>query len=359
MIVLPLLLTVCCGSSSAPGLEIRPGADPTRIELIADLPERLLTQERGERWLRLMLVDSGTAREGPPILGSYARRDAKLVFVPRFPLTHGQCYRAYFEPVKGELLVREYRVPSLVKVPPAEVERVYPSAAVLPANHLKFYIHFSRPMREGPEVFERIQLVDNEGKPIDDAWRRTELWSGDRKRLTLWIHPGRIKTGVSLREQLGPVLHPDREYSLVIGADLLDGDGRPLARAHIKKFRTTAAARTRPLPEEWKLHAPPVQTTRPLVLEFPQPLDRALLDRFITIVDGEGTAVAGRIEVGSEERSWVFQPVRPWQDAVYTVQVDGEIEDLAGNTPLRLFDVDLSQPAPKPPRLTLEFRPRR
>ena len=74
--------------------------------------------------------------------------------------------------------------------------------------------------------------------------------------------------------------------------------------------------------------------------------------------DGIGRKVAGRIEVGKEERSWSFHPAAAWQDDGYTLLVDKDLEDLAGNTPIRLFDVDLSEAAPSTPTLTLRFRPR-
>src|SRR6186713_2761613 len=76
------------------------------------------------------------------------------------------------------------------------VDAVYPSAATLPANHLKFYIHFSAPMRQG--VFlDHCKLLDDHGRMImTEPFRETELWSEDGKRLTLWLHPGRQKTGV-------------------------------------------------------------------------------------------------------------------------------------------------------------------
>jgi hypothetical protein len=248
-------------------------------------------------------------------------------------------------------------VPARKETPPAVVETIYPTSSLLPANQLKFYIHFSKPMREGKEIFDRIQLLDADGKPIPDAWRDTELWSADVKRLTLWIHPGRIKQGVNLREEFGPVLRPERTYTLVIGADLHDADGQPLGKPFTKKFRTSAEERTRPLPEQWKVQAPAGATKQPLAIAFPRPLDRALLDRFITVVDDRGQTVAGRIEVGTEERSWRFHPEQTWQTVEYSIRVDGRLEDLAGNSPVKLFDVDLKAPFPAAPTLTLPFRP--
>src|SRR5689334_1054660 len=76
------------------------------------------------------------------------------------------------------------------------VEALYPGAATLPANHLKFYVHFSVPMRQG--VFmDYCKLLDDHGRMVPEPFRETELWSEDGRRLTLWLHPGRQKTGVN------------------------------------------------------------------------------------------------------------------------------------------------------------------
>jgi hypothetical protein len=347
-------------------LRIRATEDAARIEVIAALPEKALaplpkgklSAEQGERLLRLTLLDADSGKEGPAILGSYERRNDNLVFTPCFPLTPGQRYRATLEVPGSKPLTTEYRVPERKAAAAAVVEQVYPTAAVLPANQLKFYIHFSKPMAEGREIFDRIKLLDAAGKEIAEPWRRTELWSADGRRLTLWIHPGRIKQGVALREQEGPVLEPNKEYTLLIGAELLDTEGRRLAKAFRKKFRTGLEEHTRPLPEQWRVRPPVAGERSPLIVEFPRPLDRALLDRFVTVLDADGQPVAGRIEVGAEERSWSFHPERPWRAAEYRIKVEGELEDLAGNTPLRPFDVDLKAPSPAPPKLNLPFRPR-
>src|SRR5262249_33143360 len=155
--------------------------------------------------------------EGPPILGTYRRTGATLRFVPRHALTAGQRYRAVLE-LGGRPETAEYRVPLPPPSPRPAVQVVYPTADVLPANLLKFYIHFSRPMRESRAIFDQIHILDEKGRAVSDPWRRTELWSADSKRLTLWIHPGRIKRGVGPRETEGPVLTPGRKYTLVIGA---------------------------------------------------------------------------------------------------------------------------------------------
>lgn len=128
----------------------------------------------------------------------------------------------------------EYRAPALPAAPAAQVVAIYPTAAELPANQLKFYLHFSQPMRQTREIFEHIDLLGPQGRPVEDPWRRTELWSEDGKRLTLLIHPGRIKQGIQLGTLLGPVLDPDQSYTLIVHATMLDANGRPLGQASTK-----------------------------------------------------------------------------------------------------------------------------
>jgi hypothetical protein len=237
------------------------------------------------------------------------------------------------------------------------VEKVYPSSDEVPANLLKFYICFSRPMRESHEIFDCFDLRKENGELVDDPWRRTELWSDDCKRLTLWIHPGRVKEGVNLREQIGPVLEPGKTYTLVIATRLLDASGLPLRKTFSKTFRVTAPVRTRPSPAEWTVFAPAAGTTHPLRVTFPRPLDHALLGRLLKVVDRQGRPVAGSAEVGTEERSWIFVPIQPWTPSDYTLRVDEHLEDLAGNTPARVFELDLTEPPAAKLPLRRVFRP--
>jgi hypothetical protein len=56
---------------------------------------------------------------------------------------------------------------------------VYPTADTLPENLLKFYIHFSRPMRDG-DAARHVALLDERGRAVSDAFLATdtELWIG-------------------------------------------------------------------------------------------------------------------------------------------------------------------------------------
>jgi hypothetical protein len=361
---LPLLALVFAGTPPASDLRIEPGPRATSVRVVAKLPadtarlpQGKLTQEQGEAWLKLALIDDETGKAGVAMFGSYERRGDQLLFTPRHSLLHAHRYRASFGPAKGKTITAEYRVPPRPAAPAPVVEKVYPTADVLPANHLRFHIRFSRPMRGGKEIFQHIRILDAKGKEVVSPWLPDELWADDDRSLILYIHPGRIKWGLLLRMLLGPVLEPGRDYTLVIGTEVCDIDGRPLTRAFTKKFRTTAEDRTRINLSAWKLQAPTAGTRAPLVLAFPTSLDRLGLERRLKVLDSEGKEVGGRTEVGAGERSWAFHPASPWKVAAYRVEVDRELEDVAGNTPVRAFDVDLTVPAPPPQSLSLRFQP--
>lgn len=319
-------------------IEVQPLEDPARVRVIA-------RTDRPDARLSLALIDPATGLEGPAILGDEIRRAGEVEFVPRYPLSPGQRYRARLTgPAPA---VAEYRVPDRPAREAATVEAIYPSADRLPANLLKFYIHFSRPMREGEAIFDRIRLVDDRGRAVGDPWRRVDLWTPDARRLTLYINPGRIKRGVNLREEFGPVLEPGRAYTLVLGAEIEDAQGQPLGRAVEKRFTAIAEDRERPSLESWKLEVPTAGSEKPLIVTFPESMDRWLVPKYLRVQDSEGRVLAGKSDVGIEERSWIFAPERPWAAGAYTLKADPFLEDLAGNTPARRFEEDAKAPTPQ------------
>jgi hypothetical protein len=344
-------------------VRISPQGDGSQVEVLADLPaevaaklsEGKLTQDDGEALLEFRLVTDG--KEGPPMLGSYAKRGKELAFVPRFPLQPDKTYRARLTLAGAKPVTMEYKVPPRAPAPAAEVKAVWPTADILPANNLRFYIQFSGPMRGGPEIFKQIQLQDSDGKEIEDAWLRDELWSDDGTLLVLYIHPGRIKWGVLLRLLLGPVLVPDRQYTLVVGGTMLDANGRMLGKDYKKAFRTTAEDRTRIELSKWKIEAPRLLGKDALTFTFATNLDHMGLERFLAVTDAKGQAVEGKVEVARDGRGWKFVPSNPWTAQDYVITVDPQLEDVAANTPTRPFDMDGNAPAAAPQRLTLTFRP--
>jgi hypothetical protein len=244
--------------------------------------------------------------------------------------------------------------------PPApRVEAIYPSAAILPANHLKFYIHFSVPMRQG--VFlDHCKLLDDRGRVvIAEPFRETELWSEDGRRLTLWLHPGRQKTGVNLNTELGPVLAPGLRYALVISAAWPSVDGVPCDHDTEKRFVAGPRETKQVDAKQWKLSAPAAGTRQAVEFHFPAPLDRALLMRFLQVSDPDGHLIRGSVSTTDSERVWRFVPDEPWSGEPYRILVNSLLEDLAGNSLARPFEVDLEGAPPQkvPPTLSFSFTP--
>jgi hypothetical protein len=230
--------------------------------------------------------------------------------------------------------------------PPVEI---FPSGTQLPANHLKFYLHFPERMRQG--VFlEYCRLLNEGGQPVLEPFRETELWSQDGQRLTLWLHPGRQKTGVNLNTEFGPVLQPDRQYTLVISGQWPTERGPALGVDSMKRFQTGPRVTRQLDATEWKITAPRAGTEQPLIVRFPAPLDHALLLRCLRVAD-----YPGHVETADAEREWRFVPALPWPAKAQRLQADSIVEDLGGNSLARLFEVDLQAAPPRPTPATVEL----
>lgn len=287
------------------------------------------------------------------MLGQYRIEDDSLLFVPRFPLQAGLTYRAVFDATElpnasadsGKPIVELFSIPKPPPGPPAIVKNVYPSGNSLPENQLKFYIHFSASMSRG-EAYERIRLLDAAGKPIEYAFLELgeELWDPRATRFTLFIDPGRIKRGLKPREDLGPVLEAGKSYTLVIDRDWLDAAGNPLKTSFQKRFQAIEPDETQPTLKQWKLSVPRAGTTQPLVVSFGEPLDHAMLGRVLLVKDALGQSIPGQIEITSEESKWHFRPRDAWRAGKFSLEVETTLEDLAGNSIARRFEVDMLSP---------------
>src|SRR5262245_25297351 len=148
------------------------------------------------------------------MLCNYSVRYGILIFRPQFPLDPGIVYRAVFHPnqLPGVSSPKKEPIVAIFKAPVTHseattVKGIFPTAARLPENLLKFYVHFSAPMSRG-NIYEHIRLLDSVGKVIELPFLEIdeELWNPTMTRLTLFIDPGRIKRGVLPLEEIGPAL---------------------------------------------------------------------------------------------------------------------------------------------------------
>jgi hypothetical protein len=225
------------------------------------------------------------------------------------------------------------------------VQRVYPSGDELPENHLRFYIHFSAPMRSG-EAYAHLHLLDPSGKEVDHPFLELdeELWDPQGTRLTLLFHPGRIKKGLKPREELGPILEAGKTYTLQIDRNWTDAEGNPLKEEYRKTFRAVAAEEKSPDPKTWRVQSPPAGSRLVLTVRFPRPLDHALLERMVWLMDAQGRKIPGAVAILNHDVGWQFTPARRWEAGDYRVVIDTRLEDSAGNSIQRPFEVDVFHP---------------
>ena len=274
----------------------------------------------------------------PPVLGTSSIEDGVLVFRPRFPLVPGVRYRTVLK-IPGSPAVESFvNEPKRDLVATTRIEHVYPSAGVLPGNALRLYLYFSAPMSRG-EAWKRIHLVDENGKADALAFLvAEELWDSDYRRLTVFFDPGRIKRGVLPNLELGLPIVEGKRYALVIDREFPDANGLPLSEPFKKEFRGTAAERNPIDPKQWRLSSPRAGTFETLDVEFPKPLDYALLQRCLKIA-----GVAGTVSIDRDETRWRFTPAQAWTAGEHKLTVDPALEDLAGNRIDHPFDVDTLQ----------------
>jgi len=120
-----------------------------------------------------------------------------------------------------------------------------------------------------------------------------ELWDPQHTRLTILFDPGRIKRDLKPHEEMGLPLRTGKRYRLVIDRTWRDAEGRPLVRAFVKSFRAGLQDRSLVRTSDWRLTAPRAETRDSFIVTFPEPLDRALLMRLVSVRDSSGAAVDG------------------------------------------------------------------
>ena len=314
--------------------------DPDDRDFGAVLALGIDTQVQGlGSMLEVYTADGPDGR--PPIFGRVAIVPSGLRFQPRFTFVTDLIYVAIFDlPAycrragcrATERLHLRFRMPDPPDSAGPKVIGVSPAARALPANLLRFYVHFSRPMRP-VDVHEHVRLLAADGRSVHDAFVvvRQGLWDRARQRLTLIVHPGRIKRGVGPNMTQGPVLRPGRRYRLVIDRRLRDAEGTPLDADFTHGFDVKPAIRRRLRPQSWSLTAPPAPRAA-VTVRADRPLDRALLKRLLRVERLDGRSVPGSVRVDEDDRRWSFRPREPWTRGDYRVMVPRALEDLAGNT---------------------------
>jgi hypothetical protein len=307
---------------------------PLSRRVLAELKASNLSVESGQRVLAVRVGEDSTAL---PLLGTYTLAGDTLRFRSRFPPARGVMYVA-----RAGATALAWHHDVLVDAPSTVVTAIYPTTDVVPMNLLRMYVEFSAPMTSG-HAYDFVTLYA-EGdslveEPFFTAGGVVELWDPDHTRLTILFDPGRIKRDLTPHEEMGLPLRTGKGYRLVIDSTWPDAAGRPLVRRFTKRFRVGPQDRALIRTATWRNTPPRAETTDSLVVTFPEPLDRALLARLVSVHDSAGGRIDGGSVVTERETRWSFAPSQRWGRGRYALHVDTELEDLAGNNLKKLFDV--------------------
>jgi hypothetical protein len=284
-----------------------------------------------------------------PMAGSYSLEENTVKYIPAFEFIEGQSYTVQVANHDNDIgdvdtnrsthFLNEFTIKRSIEDVSPEIVSVYPSGGDIPENTLRFYVHFSTPMM--PHVSDQyIMLQDATGKPDPAAFMmfKQELWSEDRKRLTLLMDPGRVKRGVAQNLTLGPALQEGNTYSIVVEAGWPTANNTQVMPGFKKNFIVSKALRTLPDPDRWTIDLPEKLTTDPLLIEFDRPFDAELLLTGISVLDESAQTIQGVISVENQERVWRFERQGMWLNSQIQIVIDAQLEDVAGNNFIELLD---------------------
>ena len=288
----------------------------------------------------------------PPVAGAFALQDEAVRFVPRFPFVDGMSYSLRVDSAGSAQGTEVWVIPrpSESSIPTTQVLDIHPTASTLPYNLLRVYVHFSAPMSEGWAA-RAVRICDADtGEPLEGAFLppEPELWDPQRQRLTLLLDPGRIKRGLVPNRELGYPLAAGMTVTITVDSDFRDAKGQPLHAAAERRYRIGPALRSRIDPTAWQITQPHAGSRTPLVVDFARPLDNALLQNSLWVSARAGNPLPGEAEPCAGDRGWRFTPSLPWHPSEYLLMVEPRLEDVAGNTPVRVFDRDVSMPDDTP-----------
>lgn len=326
-------------------------------------PEGLDTGELGRRFslltteaLKSGLATGKNVNSVPSVAGRFQVAGDALYFIPRFPFAAGAGYSLVARPYPAggpdvAPAIYHIRRPVPEAEPTAFVAAIYPDVAVVPVNLLKFYVQFSAPMSEGRAQRAIRVCRDDTGEPLQDVLvpMDPELWDPARHRMTLLLDPARIKHGLVPNMEAGYPLIEGVPFRLFIDPALRDARGSPLRVGAERRYEVGPEVRQRIDPRKWPLTVPSPGSLDPLQVEFERPLDYALLRRCLWVKGPKGAKLAGQGQSGRGEASWSFTPAEPWAEGAHQLVIHRQLEDLAGNSPVRVFDRDMTEPDDGPP----------
>jgi Bacterial Ig-like domain len=215
--------------------------------------------------------------------------------------------------------------------------QIFPSSNLVPENLLRFHIFFDEP-GFSDQVLSAVSLIDDEGKEVQHAFLDLAqgLWDQTGTRLTLMLHPGRIKSGLVASRSMGAALERGRSYRLVLNLGMLVDGANNAIQSH--SFQISLPEKSVIDIESWRLNTPPEKTNDALRISVNRALDRQSLEHAFAVQNAAAEDVAFSTSTADNEHTVLLTPLKPWVAGEYTLVVNSELEDTAGNRPNQRFE---------------------
>jgi hypothetical protein len=216
--------------------------------------------------------------------------------------------------------------------------RITPQSKILPANTLRFYIHFPR-SAEAHFDRDHLWLLNEEEQEVRDPFLvlSQELWSVDGRRLTVLMEPGRIKRGLGTGASHEPALVVGRAYNLVVTA---------LGKTARHTFRVSDPVLKALDETQWRLICPTTGSLEPAVVHFDRVMDAALCEDEMAVLTPLGDVVQTRVSLAPDETAARLTPNHPWRAGKHRLVVSERLEDVCGNRLGEALDHDLRTGGP-------------
>ncbi|TAI46660.1 hypothetical protein [Flagellimonas allohymeniacidonis] len=223
---------------------------------------------------------------------------------------------------------------------PPEILAIYPSKDAVPENLLKLHVQFSEPMQSVGSALDYIKVIDNTSNEQVSIFLalESELWNQEHDLLTLWLDPGRIKTGLIPNKTQGLPLKEGHQYAIQFSKEWKSAQGVELKQPYFKNLVVVQRDGNRPKPQDWTMETPNPNTKDPLTILFNETMDAILAKETIHIKNEIGEEINGKFTLLYQETAVRFEPLENWDTGKFKIEVESRFEDLAGNNLNRLFD---------------------
>ncbi|NER13705.1 hypothetical protein GWK08_09665 [Leptobacterium flavescens] len=293
----------------------------------------------GTSKLNKLKVSLHSSSSKTAILGDFVDEGTTVIFHPLVPLTPELEYDIYYEEKHIETIV----IPLPENSEPPQVTQIFPSSDTVPENLLKMYFRFSEPMQEVRSLdFIKVRNLTTDS--IADVFLelQPELWNKEHTQLTLWLDPGRIKTDLIPNRERGLPIVRDNTYEITISGTWKDYRGIALGKNYTKILKVGERDSRSPDSDSWEITSPQADRKEPLRVRFNEVMDAIVSEEMIRIFSND-REIDGVISFEDDERVLLFTPAENWKAGKYELRINAKIEDLAGNSLNKLFDVDLKK----------------